>query len=176
MKVTYSGTNGALSPKQQQKIESKFQKLSKLLDRRGEKTAHVVVTSTRHLQKAEVKLNFYDHALIGAGSDPDVFTALGSAIEKLEQQTLKLRAKWRDTSRTAKASSKLAVPAPEPAEEAPVPRILKMTSHQRRKPMTVEEALLEMGDRTHYAFRASHNERTTVLVRRADGHIDLIEG
>ena len=42
--------------------------------------------------------------------------------------------------------------------------------------MTIDEAILEMGDKTHYVFRGADNEKTTVIVRRPDGHIDLIEG
>ena len=63
----------------------------------------------------------------------------------------------------------------EPHREPAPTRIMKVTAHQRRKPMTLEEAILEMGDRTHYVFRGADGERTTVIVRRADGHIDLIE-
>lgn len=175
MKVTYSGTNGALSPKQHQKLEAKFQKLSKLIERRGEKEAHVVVTKTRYLQKAEVTMNFHDHALVGIGSNGDVFTALCEAIDKLEKQATKQSARWRDTTRSGKTAPAPAVPELEPALDTPQSRIMKVTAHQRRKPMTLEEAILEMGERTHYVFRECENEQTTVLVRRPDGHIDLIE-
>jgi len=173
MKITYSGTNGELSPREQSKIDQKFAKLSKLVEKRGEKGAHVIATKTRHLQKAEVTMNLRDHALVAIGSDGSLFNALSAAIENLEKQALKMQTRSRDTKRSSKVTP--AAPVPEVEQEAPTPRIMKVTAHQRRKPMTLEEAVLEMGNRTHYVFR-SEDSRTTVIVRRTDGHIDLIEG
>lgn len=173
MKVTYSGTNGELSPKEQKKIEKKFAKLSKLIEKKGEKSAHVVATKTRHLLKAEVTMNLRDHTLVGMGTDGSLFNALSGAIEKLEIQAVKQQARLRETKRAGKA---ILTPEVEPQGEPPIPRILKVTAHQRRKPMTLEDAVIEMGKRTHYVFRGADNDRTTVIVRRNDGHIDLIEG
>jgi len=171
MKITYSGTNGELSSREQSKIEQKFAKLSKLVEKRGEKGAHVVATKTRHLQKAEVTMSLRDHALVGIGTDGSLFNALSAAIDNLEKQALKKQARMRDTKRSGKVAS-----APADVDREPAPfRIMKVTAHQRRKPMTLDEAILEMGERTHYVFRGADN-RTTVIVRRTDGHIDLIEG
>ncbi|MEO8025789.1 MAG: ribosome-associated translation inhibitor RaiA [Bryobacteraceae bacterium] len=176
MKVTYSGTNGSLTERELGKVQSKFSKLSKLVERRGEKGAHVVITKTRHLQKAEVTMNFHDHALVGVGSDGSVFTALCEAIDKLEKQVAKQSARWRDTTRSGKKGSAPKPPEVEAAKEPAPARVVRVTAHQRRKPMTVEEAIMELGDRTHYAFRSADSDHTAVIVRRKDGHIDLIEG
>ncbi len=177
MKVTYSGTNSELSPTEKKKIEVKFGKLSKLIERNGEKTAHVVASKTRHLHKAEVTMHLRDHSLIGIGSNGSLFAALSAAIDHLEKQASKLSAKSRDS----KKRSGKPVPRPattavaEPKEPRPQ-RIVKVTGHERRKPMTVEEAIMEMGNRTHLVFRGTDSDRTTVIVRRPDGDIDLIEG
>ena len=45
-------------------------------------------------------MNYHNHPLVGIGSNVDLFTAIHAAIEKLEKQTIKVRAKWRDTKRT----------------------------------------------------------------------------
>ncbi len=46
MKVSYRGIQERIClPKLQEKLDAKFAKLSKLLEQRGEKEAHVVVTS-----------------------------------------------------------------------------------------------------------------------------------
>jgi putative sigma-54 modulation protein len=50
----------------------------------------------------------------------------------------------------------------------------------RRKPMTLDEALLEMEQNRDYlvyrdADRDPQREGLSVLVRRRDGHFDLIE-
>ncbi len=42
--------------------------------------------------------------------------------------------------------------------------------------MTVDEAMLEMdGKRDYLVYRDAQNESVSVLVRRRDGHFDLIE-
>ena len=99
MKITYTGIKKELSPKLQAKLDGKFAKVSKLLEKRGEIEAHVVVTTVRHLHKAEISIPYYEHQLIGLGSDADVFTALCEALEKLETQAVKNRGKWREKHR-----------------------------------------------------------------------------
>jgi putative sigma-54 modulation protein len=179
MKVSYRGIERQLPSKVQDKLDVKFAKLSKMLEKRGEKEAHVVVTSTRHLHKAEVTIQFYDHALVGIGSDGDLFAALSDAIEKLEKQALKTRAKWLEKRRVGDSGPKNqseAEPAPAPREPNPGPQIFRVNHHDRRKPVTLEEALLEMEDgRDYFVYRDADKECVSVLVRRRDGNFDLIE-
>src|SRR4051812_37903702 len=99
MNVSYRGIKQELPPKIQAKLGAKFAKISKLLEKRGEKEAHVIVTTERHLNHAEITVQFYDHQLVGIGSDADLFTALSEALEKLEGQALKARDKWREKNR-----------------------------------------------------------------------------
>src|ERR1700682_2565429 len=99
MNISYKGVKTELSPKIQGKLDAKFAKVSKLLEKRGEKEAHVVVTSERHLHHAEITLQFYNHQLVSLCSDADLFTALSNALDKLGQQALKLRTKWREKTR-----------------------------------------------------------------------------
>jgi putative sigma-54 modulation protein len=178
MKVSYRGVQGELPPKSQEKLDAKFAKLSKLLERRGEKEAHVVVTTEGHLHKAEITVQFYDHQLIGIGEDPDPATAMQEAIERLETQAVKTRTKWREKTRRSEA--------PKPAEEKPSAERLETSStvqvfhvnhHERRKPMTLEEAMLELNgtDREYVVYRDADRECVSVLVRRRDGNFDLIE-
>lgn len=97
MKVTYTGRDQDFPPAELAKIDTQLAKLAKLIDgnARGESEAHVRMTQERHLHNAEVTVNYHHHSLVGIGSDPDPFAALHSAIEKLEKQALKVRAKWR---------------------------------------------------------------------------------
>ena len=62
-------------------------------------------------------VNFYDHALVGEGSDADLDKALIGAATKLEKQVLKLRGRWRDTHRDAKSF----VPARKAGKKPPRP-------------------------------------------------------
>jgi len=121
MKITYTGRQVELAPAQLKKIEAQFAKVGKLLDGREEKEAHVILSLERHLHQAEITVNYYNHQLVGIASNVDPITAIHSAIEKLEKQTIKVRAKWRDTKRTPRKEE--AAAAPEPAAEPEEPEI-----------------------------------------------------
>lgn len=181
MNVSYRGIQRELPPKLQEKLDAKFAKLSKLLERRGEKEAHVVIATERHLHKAEITIQFYDHQLVGIGSDADLFTAMSTAIDKLEKQALKQRNKWTDKKRRAAEpaegeSSEESEPEPAAEPDGGGPRIFRVNHHGRRKPMTLEEALIEMeAGRDYMVYRDAEKECLSVLVRRRDGNFDLIE-
>lgn len=182
MKITYTGRQVELAPAELKKLETRFAKIGKLLDGKRECEAHVVLSQERHLNHAEATVNYYGHPLVGLGSSADLFTAIHGAAEKLEKQAVKARTKWRDTKRTPhKASSEAEAestpePEAEPDSEAAAPRIYRVDHHQKRKPMTLDEALLEMDKtRDYLVYRDAETDRVSVLVRRRDGDYDLVE-
>jgi putative sigma-54 modulation protein len=186
MKITYRGIQQVLLPKLQTKLDARFAKLSKLLERRGEKEAHVVVTTERRLHKTEITLPFYDHQLIGLGSDEDLFTSMSQALDKLETQAVKTRGKWREKRRdsTELPEEPVARPIAKPASKPGLNqtrkevKIFPVNHHDRRKPMTLEEAVFELNNDatlTSMVYRDADKECVSVLVRRKDGHFDLIE-
>jgi putative sigma-54 modulation protein len=177
MKITYTGRQVELAPAQLKKIEAQFAKVGKLLDGREQKEAHVILSLERHLHQAEITVNYHNHQLVGIGSNVDLFTAIHSAIEKLEKQTIKVRAKWRDTKRVPRKEE-----AAEPVEAAPEPeaeterRVFRINHHERRKPMTLDEAIMEMEKGGEYlVYRDAETDRVAILLRRRDGNFDLIE-
>lgn len=204
MNISYTGKNREFTPVEQQKLDAKFARIGKLVDRKGERKAHVVVTSTRHLQKAEIKMNFEEHPLVGIASDPDFYQAVCAAVDKLEKQTLKVREKMRDhRGPEVKISSRLQ-PEPQalPAKSGPKKplngvgsngiavvvaeangrstksaKVYRVANHWHSKPMGLDEALLKIG-RSHdyFAFIDCDSGKLSVLIRRSDGHFDLVEG
>lgn len=199
MKLIFSGKTKDFTPGLQEKFSAKLAKISKLVERRGEREAHVMHQMQRHLHKVEVVVNFYDHALVGEGSNADLDKALIGAASRLEKQVLKLRGRWRDTHRDAKSvrSSKESwqdeTPAPvvktaleKPAAKAKAklngngraakPKIFRVNYGGDRKPMLLEEAIMEMDSELNYfVYRDAGRDCLSVLVRRTDGNLDLIE-
>jgi putative sigma-54 modulation protein len=186
MKITYTGKPEALTQAENGKIEAKFAKLARLLDAPGgEREAHVILAEQRHLKRAEITIAYHDHRLFGEESAADAFTAISTCIEKMEKQILKLREKWRDTKRGPKEELEPApVPEvkggakakPEPEADAESgPQVFRADHHQRRKPMTLEEAMLEIDGRDYVVYRDAETDRVSVLIRRRDGDFDLIE-
>jgi len=180
MKITYTGRQVELKPAQLKKLESQFSKIGKLLDGRRECETHVILSLERHLHHAEATINYYGHQLVGVGSNADLFTAIHGAAEKLEKQAVKARTKWRDTKRTSRKTS---TPEPEavaeagPEEAEPDTLVYHVNHHEKRKPMTLDEAVLAMDKtRDYMVYRDAKTDRVSVLVRRRDGHFDLVEG
>ena len=63
------------------------------------------------------------------------------------------------------------------ADGAPGRQVYRVKPAQKRKPMTVEEAMLEMDKTREYlVYRDAQTDRVNVLLRRRDGHFDLVEG
>ncbi len=193
MKISYTGKLEAIPAKQRAKLDAKLQKLSKMLERRGEKEAHIVVTQERFLHKVEITVNALDRALVGIAADADLSVAAHAAFDKLEKQVLNLRARWRDTKRVrdkeadgakasaslrpvAVASKKAAVSAAKAAKKAVRKQVYRVNHSDGSKPMTLEEAMLEMeASQDYLVYRDAQTDRLTVLMRRPDGHFDLIE-
>jgi putative sigma-54 modulation protein len=191
MNVTYSGKHEGFARKQQAKLEAKLQKLSKLLERKGEKEAHVILTQERFLHKVEITIRAMDHDIVGVGSDGDLAVASNDALDRLEKQILKLRNKWRDVKRkkdkgaeiaaaperaAARPTSKRAAAAPVQRSKSGSKKIFRVNHSDGAKPMTLEEALLEMeAEQDYLVYRDAKTDRVHVIMRRADGHFDLIE-
>ncbi|HWC95455.1 MAG TPA: ribosome-associated translation inhibitor RaiA [Candidatus Sulfopaludibacter sp.] len=179
MKITYTGRQVELAPAERKKLEAAFAQIGKLLDGKEEREAHVVLSLERHLHHAEVTVNYYNHRMVGIGSDTDLFTAIHSAAQKLEKQVVKVRTKWRDTKRTPRKATSEAEKEPkaaaDPGTVAPG-KVYRVNHHEKRKPMTLDEAILEMDQKRDYmVYRDTETDRVHVLVRRRDGHFDLVE-
>ncbi len=193
MKLIYSGKTKDFTPEFEEKVAIKLARLSRVSEQRGERELHLVHHNERQFHKVEVHMNFYDHTMVGEGMDPDLMTAFNQAVEKLEKQLLKHKDKWRDVHRDAKGTREgkenltsdqnSAVPAaagsvsqPNLNGSARPPKVFRVNYGEDRKPMTIEEAMLEIrGANDYVVYRDADRNCLSVLVRRPDGNFDLIE-
>ena len=193
MKLTYTGVPEEFPPRQQAKLDARLSRIAKMIEHGREREARAVVRQQRHLHVVDLTLNAFDHALVGQGSDRDLFTAMVEAADKLERQVQNMRARWRTTKRHKEAPKR----EPEAAEAAPVapvrmngtakraaaraaaaaPKVVRVARRRSSKPMTPDEAVLEIGAGENFlVFQDADTDRMSVLVRRSDGHFDLVEG
>jgi putative sigma-54 modulation protein len=200
MRITFTGKQEKLLPAQERKLATAFARVSKLIERKGEKAAQVALSSQRHRQMAEVRVNFYDNTMIGEGTGTDQFTALMEAVENIERQAQKSREKWRDSKRdtptrkakstgepvpelvevaapkVSKASKTAKVPVKKRTGKVPKPSQIVQAAEVGGKPMTVDEAMIALeGGEDYITYRDSKTDRVRVLIRRRDGKIDLVE-
>jgi ribosomal subunit interface protein len=202
MKLIYTGKEAEFPPNQTKKLDARLARISQLLGR-GEREAHVSLTKERFLHQARINVNVWDHHVDAVGADSDLFTAVSSAVDNLEKQLAKLRTKWRDTKRhkdapqrTPEASARRAEAVPNgavpkvsakaakskaAAAKKANPKVFRVgqsdNPDHRVKPMTIDEAMLEIdASEDYFVFEEAGSGKRNVLLRRKDGHFDLIEG
>jgi putative sigma-54 modulation protein len=138
-------------------------------------SAHVGLTKERGRVRAEIAVHVkHDRFLHGAGTGPDAETAIVAAAERVERQADKLKGKWNGRRRrTSGAAERVSA---RPAGQNGGRRIIR-TRRYAVKPMSIEDAAAEVGDGTDavIVFRNSASDAVTVLYRRPDGHLGLIE-
>lgn len=190
MKVTFAGTLDELVPAHRQKIERKLSKLGKFVDGKEENSAHVIVGHEGQFRKAEITLHVHEHDLVATATAPDLLTAMSAAIEKLEKQLLKLRERRRDSKRGPDKSIRIYAAPGAAEEEAPADegefavaemedgrqvKIFRADDRLNHKPLTLEEAVLQMEQDglDYFVFRDLETDRICVLMRRPDGNLDL---
>lgn len=154
-------------------------------------SAHVVLAKERTGVRAEVTLHVkHERFLHGEGTGPDAAAAIGAAADRVERQAEKLKGKWAGRKRrglTATPTSARARRregtgravdgiAARPSSPNGARRIIRARRYAV-KPMSIEDAAAEIGDGTDavIVFRNSSSDAVTVLYRRPDGHLGLIE-
>lgn len=187
MNIIYTGRQNEFPPQYREKLEAKLHKISKMIERKGEKEAHIIHRQERFLHVVEITINMFDHRIVCYGEDAELLPALNTALEKLDKQVVKLREKWRDTKRqhapeASEAEAETASPAAPQEPAGKTGKKIYRVDHESdgRKPMTLDEAVMEMdgtrnGVPDYLVFRDAGTDRLSVLLRRRDGNLDLIE-
>ena len=176
MKFEYTGRHIEVTPALRSHVENQFDKLKHLFD--GQATnAHVIIEVEKGRHRAEIILKWREHVLTAASTVSDMYQALSQTIDKLEKQALKLKNKVIDKHQRAKKTSVLVSPSDEVKPAPPAPRIIQ-TRRYAVKPLTAEEAVLELNNQENQflVFRnADNNEKVSIIYRRKDGNYGLIQ-
>ena len=106
-----------------------------------------------------------------------MYMALSRAVGKIEKQALRLKKKIIDRKHTARKTSSVA-PNPDGQIEATPPPVRIIPARRYAiKPMTAEEAALDLSSTVanFVVFRDADTNRVGVLYKRQDGNFGLIE-
>jgi ribosome hibernation promoting factor len=172
MTLTVTGRHVVVSPATRQQIEKKMSRLRRLLNDNA-LSAQCVVAQERARMVCELTVRARgDHTLVGIGRHTSLVSAVGLAVEKVSQQALRLKDRWKTRRRDVR-------PAPGDADvprSEPRPRVVRSRGYAV-KPMTVDDAILalETGPQAVVVFRRTSTAAVAVLFRRPDGHFGLIE-
>ena len=168
-----TGRHVEITPPLHRLVDQALAKLERILNDRAV-SATVTLTKEKYRHIAEIILHARgDHTLTGVGQGNTWPLAVRQAQKKVEQQAQKLKSKWTDgRHRSARASGDS-----RRAPAAPVAPRRVVRGRDPIKPMSVEDAAvrLEGGSETFVVFRDADNDSVTILYRRKDGNLALIE-
>jgi len=185
VEITVSSRHAEVSDLLRASTIDKIGRLGKFLE--GMDRADVHFSEHHHRRSAdkevcEVTMVGHGHHVRCKVSAPDGFAAVDKAVEKLEKQLHKLKTKLvrrhhqQLRHKGAEAGNGAAQAEIGEDDEIERPRIVKTKSFEM-KPMTAEEAVLQMELLGHdfFFFMNAETERATVVYRRDDGDVGLID-
>ena len=153
--------------------------VKKYLRRPGDAHVILAVAKTRHT--AEITLQADHVPLFAKETTTDLYSAIDLAVEKLEHQAQKLKARRKEhkgqsgARAAASAVTKAAAGKAKPARRKSGSVI--RTRRVSAKPMPVDEAVARLSESQEefLVFTNAANQLLSVLYRRKDGNFGLIE-
>jgi putative sigma-54 modulation protein len=176
MKVHITSRHEQLTDGLRTHIEDKIGRVERYLGKIKE--AHVVLNFERKTHICEVTLAAKNLKLSAKASSHDMYQSIDAALQRLEKQSKKHKEKRVDSHRGDSPKSLGSVthgliPPIVKGEDIEVIRSKKYAV----KPMSVEEAALQLAvsKDEFLVFFNAETERTSVVYKRKDDHIGLIE-
>jgi len=190
MRLLLTGRQIAITPALRKLVNARLAKLERRLGNIIV-SVHLVLARERYRYVAELTVHARgDHMLHGVGSTASWSMSLRAAVEKVMQQAQKLKGKWHERQgrgSAAKAETPAlsgpngpaaigAAAAPAKPAQPGKQRLVRSTSYSV-KPMTVEEAVLEVEEAENevLVFRHASTDAINVIYRRKNGGLGLIE-
>ncbi|MBR5328784.1 MAG: ribosome-associated translation inhibitor RaiA [Firmicutes bacterium] len=172
MTINYKGKNIEVTPALKEHAEKKIGRLNRIMDI-DKVTVTLIAEGNR--EKAEVSMMIKGYLLRGEDSGQDVFAAIDTVVDKLEKQLVKYKEKLQ--RKTKKDKGKVAEAVVEEVAYTEPDDELVRTKRFQVKPMTVDEAIMQMNMIGHsfFVFANSENEEEiNVVYVRNDGKYGLI--
>ena len=179
MRVELTGRHVEVTPDLRKQVEKGLGKLDRRLEG-GIVSVQAVLTLEKYRHTSEFTVHTRgDHFFHGIAATNSWASSIADAIEKIEQQLVRMKGKWQGRKRRAVSQRVVPMelaPPPAPAEE-PKARRVRRVRRYAVKPMTVDEAALvvESGDDAFLVFRNAATDAVSVLYHRKDGDLGLIE-
>jgi len=200
MNVEYTGRHYEVTNSIRKEVETGLAKIRKILGDRFE--AKVILAVEKHRHKAEITISPRNGPLVALAQAKDMAIAVNEALDHLEKQAVKYKARWESKKRGARKSEeekkwnghstqedlqtavglseKTAVPVvvhryPAVAKSTEV-HLVRSDDAVAMRPMTLEEAIKEahFKDRDVFVFRDTKG-KVMILHRKRDGKMELIE-
>jgi putative sigma-54 modulation protein len=174
MRVDITGRHIDITPGLRQLIDKSLARVERLLNDRAV-SATVVLTKEKYRHKTEVVVHAKgDHILSGIGEGNTWPLSIRKSAAKIEHQARKLKSRWTEGKRQRQSGRRVTPGVP--PEAAPALRVVRKTRYAV-KPMSIDDAVLrlEAVPEAFVVFRNADTDAVSVLFRRKDGNLGLIE-
>jgi putative sigma-54 modulation protein len=178
MKLEFTGRQTEIPEGARKLAERKLGKIAKILT--GANRAHIVVSAEGHRRIVEITVYSRRRTLTALEESNDIALSLATAVEKLERQVEKHKGRIESQRKVSLARGVSVRRRPtEKAAEAPVP---PPSPTVRRRSLVAPEMslakateMVQSGGEPVVIFRDRESERLSILFRRKDGRLSLIE-
>ena len=175
MRVDVTGRHVEITAPLRGLIDKHLAKLERLLND-SVVSAQVILTKEKYRHRTELVVHARgDHTMRGHGEGNAWPISVSQAAQKVGQQAQTLKGKWAERKR---GDTRRRKPRPSDSEPAAAgsARVIRATRYPV-KPMTIEDAALRVdeGPDTFLVFRNADTEAVSILYRRKDGNLGLIE-
>ncbi len=175
MQVTVIGRHLEATEALKQYATERFLRIEKYLPRNSNATITLyVVKKVHHIAEATIKA---DGILVQASEETEeMYSSIDLLLDKIERRVRKYKEKITDHKHHAGVAdlSNAAPAAPHPEDR--IPQIIK-TKRFDLRPMMPEEAVMQMEllDKAFFVFTNAGSGHISVIYRRKDGNVGLIE-
>ncbi|MEE0957858.1 MAG: ribosome-associated translation inhibitor RaiA [Ruminococcus sp.] len=174
MKITYTARKVNLRDNFKERAEKKLSKLKKLFS--DEATVNVVVTLEKNRQTVEITIRDKGMVFRAESTMPEMNDALDKTVDILMRQIRKNKTKLEKRMKSGSLDD-FVQETPE-IEEEPIEEYQVIRKKQVLvKPVTVDEAILEMNMISHdfFMFVNAATDEVNVVYKRSDGNYGLLE-
>ncbi|HEY8344733.1 MAG TPA: ribosome-associated translation inhibitor RaiA [Bacillota bacterium] len=173
MEVKILGKNIDLTDALRQYAEKKVEKIGKFFAQEPLE-AQVSLGIERGLHIVDITISINGLLLRGEEKTGDMYASIDGAVDKIERQIRKYKTR---INRRLREENKVVIPpSKEKVEEAPEPKVVR-TKRFAIKPMSTEEAIMQMDLLGHdfFVYFNADTEEVNVVYKRKDGNYGLIE-
>ena len=172
MNLIVRGKNIPITDSLRDYVEKRIFKMERFLGEIEQAQATLSVEKDRHRVEVTIPLNGF--LLRGEEETGDMYSSVDLVMDKLEKQVEKYKTKLIKKIKSRNLAESVVSPVIQSEEEQS--QIIR-TKRFAIKPMTVEEAVMQMNLIGHsfFVFSNAESDEVNVVYRRKDGHYGLIE-
>lgn len=175
MRLDITGRQVTITPQLRQLISRRLARMERVLNDRAI-SATIILTKEKYRHLAEIVVHARGDKLLRATGEGTAWNpSIADAAARIEQQAKKVKSQFEERKRKGANARTVSEPAPE--ARAPRGRNVVRPTRYPVKPMSVEDAALrvEESDDTFVVFRNADTDAVSIVYRRKDGSLGLIE-